>query len=1154
MVRRTARHHNHARRRSSRCSREKSSRSLALCRAVAASWLATLGAAQSGEIEVEIEIQGAGFSRSGGEDSAAAIYSRLLDAVSVNPDSGVASIDSYDTLRGIRGDDVILARAEQFDAGIEMLSDTGIRATALEGFQVTSGDSMEVRVQQGFGMLSGGAMDMRSLGAVAVVSADDAQLSIGGDIGASVGGSTRFSAGDLDVQLEDSASFRAMGPMTLTTGEDVSLAARSLIAEVKQDVSVLGRALRFSGSEELAVVAGDVDVQTPGSVRVAGNGAELELNGMPQVKFVSFKWRSNERFDSFENVLPEAVAGVTQVVVRGGVGSATVRGRPGATAAMYLGEADGSVRTSFAKVWMAAADGSELSLDGLTITLDRQYTVTAIQLIATGGSGDTFQGWGAVEFLLGQHVAAGSMRAASASNMEAMAAGRVLLGANEVHVSSATELALDAARIQVHSSEVDVRLEDNLAARANKMSLTVVDTVDVLAGGTLSASVASIEAEVRGSASIAALGAVDLSGDSASMVLSGFMDVTTDGFHIRTDESSVDARKLDVLASESVSLYTADASMSLSGHLDAYVATGDIMARGDLAVYSDGDLSAVSHDMALMTETAHVRTGGKVEAAVGSLDLNAESVDITSDGAITTAAGGDVSVAVGEALSLGVQGSAELNVESLNVQSLNKVGVVTGDDTELLVHGDLGATASGTVMLDTSTLRAHVSSDTDMVIGKSVSVAAGGDVSLASGGSLDTRLKGDVDILGAAFRLSGAKELEIVASEVDVQTPGDIRLGGQGGTVALADSGIQVASASDIEASATGEIVLGAGGAVQMNAGAELDVAAESTHMSTRELTVHTAQRMTTQAKVLDAQISEDLRVFSGGDASGSFGSIQAESRAGAELAAAGAVDLAAESAAVFVSQNLDASAANTQLYTGTASVSMTDARATVAEMASLIATDASLSLSGQLEGFVGSADVLANGDVAIRSSGNLKAQSHNVQLETVDTTQITSNTMDALVGKMKFRTTDRADASRKVVVPLNCANLPGGSCDEVSDVDMPAMRAELAALLDVDESRLILKVRDGGNAEASGGRRQLEQNLVPDGPVAEWTVEELASYIENELGMKQLATAATSEQVDGAMALEMIRPDWQELGASGLKTSRVISALRRLQRKHESL
>jgi hypothetical protein len=298
--------------------------------------------------------------------------------------------------------------------------------------------------------------------------------------------------------------------------------------------------------------------------------------------------------------------------------------------------------------------------------------------------------------------------------------------------------------------------------------------------------------------------------------------------------------------------------------------------------------------------------------------------------------------------------------------------------------------------------------------------------------------------------------------------------------------------------------------------------------------------------------VSEDIDAFSGGGLSGSFASVQAESRAGAELAAAGPVAVAAESATLVVSADLEASATNMKLHMDTASVSMADATATVAEKATLSATDASLSLSGQLDAYMNSGDILADGNLGVRSSGDLKAQANGVQLEATDGTQLTTGTMDALVGSMKFHATETTQSgrSRKVKVPLNCATLPGGSCAGISDADAPAMRAELAALLGVDQSRLNIKVRDiDPNSAAAAGRRQL--STVPDKPVDEWTVDELTLYIGKELRMEQLAGAVKSEGVDGGMAVEMIRPDWQELGASGVKASRVISALRRLQ-KHE--
>ena len=1119
-------------------------------RLAAACWLAGLSAAQDDGIEVEIEITGA----LGMQDSASAIYSRLLDAVSVDPSSGVAPIDTHTTLlQGIQADAMVVTKDENsFIAGIDVLSESGVRAEALEGFEVTSGAGLAVRVQE-VADLTAGAVDLGSLGEVTMVAGDDASVSIGGDIGAVAGGSVSFSADDVTTSLEGSASLSALGEMRVEAGGQTSLAAQSLLANIGGDVGILGRALLISGSKELSVVAAEVDVQTPGSIRVAGNGGIAEVDGEARINFIGFMWRSNANFDHFENVLPEPVSEVTQIVVRASSqgGAAVVTGS-GTTVMMHLGEDDGTGGTAFGKVWTSKTGSGEYSMDGLTITLDRLYAVSVIRLGSTGGSGETFRGWSEVEFLLGQHVAAGTMRVASASNLEATAVGGVILGANAVHVSSATELVVDATNTQLLSSEISIRVTDELAAKAKTVSLEVSDTVDVFAGGALSGSFASVEAESRGPASLTAAGAIDIAGESAGMVLSGKLDVTVDRFELRTDEATISAQNLDAVASESASLHTVDASLSASGRLDAYMAAGDLVAEGDIAVRSGGDLSAVSQDILLLTETAHLHTKGQVQAAVGTLNLDADDVDVASDGAIRAAAGGDMDITIGESLNVGVEGSADVIVGSLDVQSLDKVGLIAGDDTELLVGGDLGATTTGDVTLDTAKLTTRVTGATDLVTGDDISIAAGGDASLAAE-SLAASVKGDIDVLGSAFHLSGTKELSVVASEVDVQTPGHIRIAGEGGTAELSQEvGMRVASASDLEASATGELLLAAGGAVQLSSGGELDVSAETASLLTNELSVRAEQGMDAQAKALNLQVSEGIDTFSGGGLSGSFASVQAESRAGAELAAAGPVAVAAESATLVVSDDLEASATNMKLHMDTASVSMADATATVAEKATLSATDASLSLSGQLDAYMNSGDILADGNLGVRSSGDLKAQANGVQLEATDGTQLTTGTMDALVGSMKFHATETTQSgrSRKVKVPLNCATLPGGSCAGISDADAPAMRAELAALLGVDQSRLNIKVRDiDPNSAAAAGRRQL--STVPDKPVDEWTVDELTLYIGKELRMEQLAGAVKSEGVDGGMAVEMIRPDWQELGASGLKASRVISALRRLQ-KHE--
>jgi hypothetical protein len=46
---------------------------------------------------------------------------------------------------------------------------------------------------------------------------------------------------------------------------------------------------------------------------------------------------------------------------------------------------------------------------------------------------------------------------------------------------------------------------------------------------------------------------------------------------------------------------------------------------------------------------------------------------------------------------------------------------------------------------------------------------------------------------------------------------------------------------------------------------------------------------------------------------------------------------------------------------------------------------------------------------------------------------------------------------------------------------------------------------------------------------------------------LEDIAKAATEEEVDGATALEMLRDDWMELGAPGLKAAKVVAQLKKL-------
>ena len=1110
---------------------------------LAASALAALCTAQDDDRTLEIEITGGGVGRSGDSavDSATNIYSRLLDAVRVDAVTGESAVSATATLAGLAGSGMTMTKEEEdaFNAGVDIFSESGTKVTAVEGFEVTSGGKFDVQVQESLD-LTAGAMDVKALGGVSVTGGDDAEISIDGDIGAMVSGTVSVDADAMSAMLAGAASIMAGGEMKVEAGGDASLAAQSLLANVAGDIGVLGRGIHMEGTEELSVVVGKVDVRSPGAVHLAGKGGLIEMGSEPIVEFISFAWRSNDKFDNFENFLPDPVADVTEILVRAiSPYGADVSAGAQASVKLSIGESDGAGGTTFSTVWRAANGGGQYSMDGLSLKLNRLYSVTAIRLGSTGGSGGTFDGWSQVEFLLGQEVTVG-VSVVSASGLEATAVGGVLLGADSVLVSAASDVSVDALKTSLTSADVSVKATGKLSAGAQKVELDVAETLDVFTGGELSGSFGAVGAEVRGDASLTAAGAVDLAGESASLVLSGKLDASVGDSTLRTDSAILTTQTLSAVASDGASLHTADASLSASGRVDAYINTADVTAQGDLSVSTRGDVSGIVRDLSMESETTTVHTG-QMDAAVGNLNLDANDMEIASDTAIAVTAGGDASVSVGDDFTIGVAETASMVAGSLEIHSMNKAGIVAGDDVEVLTDGDIGATASGKASLDADKLTATVAGATTLTTGSDISLSAAGDATLAAG-SLLASTKGDVGVLGENFQLSGTKELNLIAGEIDVQTPGAIHLTGKGATVAIDGDGMEVASAATLDASAAGVVRLNAGEGVSLSSSADLDVNAESTSLLSKDVTVAAEREMVAKATTMSLDATDTLTAFAGGEVSGSFGSVSTESRGGAGLVAAGAVDLTAQSASVTLSGSLDATASDMKLRTDAAELVSQQLTATAMDSASLYTQDATLSMSGQLDAFMHSGSIMADGDIAVASAGDLSARARGIELQSDGQARVTAGRMDALVGNLKFHAHRKdSDATRTVKMPLNCGNLPGG-CDSISDADSPAMLAELAELLGVDASRLNVRIKD--TAGGAAGRRRLQSAPKPP---PEWTTDELTLWLGEEMGMKTVAGAAKREEVDGAMAVEMIREDWLELGASGLKASRIVSGIRRL-------
>ena len=70
-------------------------------------------------------------------------------------------------------------------------------------------------------------------------------------------------------------------------------------------------------------------------------------------------------------------------------------------------------------------------------------------------------------------------------------------------------------------------------------------------------------------------------------------------------------------------------------------------------------------------------------------------------------------------------------------------------------------------------------------------------------------------------------------------------------------------------------------------------------------------------------------------------------------------------------------------------------------------------------------------------------------------------------------------------------------------------------------------------------------QSPVPT--VMAWDAAALAAWATNALQLPKVGEAIVEAGVDGATALEMLREDWKELGASGLQCAKIMGGLKKL-------
>ena len=65
--------------------------------------------------------------------------------------------------------------------------------------------------------------------------------------------------------------------------------------------------------------------------------------------------------------------------------------------------------------------------------------------------------------------------------------------------------------------------------------------------------------------------------------------------------------------------------------------------------------------------------------------------------------------------------------------------------------------------------------------------------------------------------------------------------------------------------------------------------------------------------------------------------------------------------------------------------------------------------------------------------------------------------------------------------------------------------------------------------------------------PIADWNVDEVASWLRDVMKLNDVATAAVGEEISGAEVVELDKEDWKELGTSGIKAAKLFAAVKKL-------
>ena len=140
----------------------------------------------------------------------------------------------------------------------------------------------------------------------------------------------------------------------MVAGGGAELAATFLDSQIAGDINTTSARAQLAVQNQATIDAGRLEVRSVRGVHMYSKGASIDIGASDELEFAPFLWKAPLSFNTFENMLPEAMSDILELSVRaaGSNSQAFIRLTGGSSAEVSLDIAtESSGAVEWVEVW-----------------------------------------------------------------------------------------------------------------------------------------------------------------------------------------------------------------------------------------------------------------------------------------------------------------------------------------------------------------------------------------------------------------------------------------------------------------------------------------------------------------------------------------------------------------------------------------------------------------------------------------------------------------------------------------------------------------------------------------------------------------------------------------------------------------------------------